>query len=76
MKTGSITGEYGQIVEHPMLRGLEYMVTGYSRTTTDGHRWFNHYKAIVIRDDAGMSKQRITGEVVEISEDGWLLHDD
>lgn len=75
VKTAPTSGHYGEIVEHPLIHGLKYMVLGLSRVTKDvtGSREYRHYSAVVI-SEGDIGKKEV-GQVVEIGEGDWIIHE-
>lgn len=75
----STSGQYGEVLEHSLIRGLYYMVIGPSRIVhyTVGHTDYDqdHFWAVVIADESGMTVKMPTGEISEISGKGWIIHE-
>jgi hypothetical protein len=66
---GTVDGRYGQVVEHPLIRGLFYMVIG-----PDAVRWPRGVRAIVIHDRG--SRTTRAPDISSIAPDGWIIVDD
>lgn len=65
-KLGTADGRYGQVVEHPLIRGLFYMTVCQASQSKS-------VRAVVISDRI---VRGVVGEIRTIASEGWIIVDD